>query len=1327
MTSSCSTEVLKSALAGNLSQCDEVLLHRHLEACEECNAALERMAGGASWCQEAAAMLADDELDGALTAGEYSEEDFAVEFLEPANGPDMLGRLGGYEVSKIIGRGGMGVVLKGFDPDLKRSVAIKVLSPHLACSSLAKKRFAREAQAAAAVVHPNVMAIYQVQASGRLPFLVMPLVGGESLAQRLAAKGTLELTEILRIGRQAAAGLAAAHEQGLVHRDVKPANILLEKGVERALLTDFGLACAADDVALTRWGIIAGTPQYMSPEQARGEPLDSRSDLFSLGCILYEMATGVSPFRAASTIATLRRVLDDAPQPMASLNPELPPWFCAVVERLLQKDPAHRINSAQEVSDLLEQCLAHLQQPAVAPLPASLLPQTTGRLRNFNSFRKGVLAVVATLGVALLGMFLGQAPEPAGPTSFALPNGLRVRLVPERDPGKVSLLLAVRAGTLNEGKGQAQLARITGFSTVSDLGDAQLAEKVKQWLAKDMVNAEMLGEFMYFDLDCAPDELPAALAIEAARLGQMNYAAATLEREISNALKEVEYLSRQPDAMGKLALVPFVQAAFHAQTEVPLLRQTKKIGIDDVRSFHDRWFRVDSAVLVVVGDFDVAQTRKAIEDRFGPLAKPKDPLPLRPGLTPGKRRVQWDLPKRHWFISWPLPQADIPDYAALHLVAGVLQQRLFNSPDRAALGTLPEVHDDFDRLLVIGCAAPTEESFEAWRKLVVAEVDRLGQPGGIDEMELRSYCDELDEFFQSDLDKEPLPPDITRTLARGNIELQRLRMEIVAGDFEQLLKRMKAVSPEAAAAAARKWLAADRACIVEVVPEDTKVGAEDQRGARQDGKVVRLVWFPRYSPDGRWLATAHGHWDANEGGEVRAWDALTGEPKFVIPTERGVRTVAWAPKGAFFVSGDYGGMIHFYDGQSGERTDEIKLPRNVEVLQFLPDEERLVAAVGDGSVHVFGLPSKEPLHTWKRLHRKVWGMAISPDGKTLCTGGQDHVAHLIDMDNYEILHRLEHPTDVNGVVFTEDGKHVLTGCGDALIRVFNVESGKEVGRLEGHKQGSVTDLCFAPGGKLLASCGMDGTVRLWDFADFANPKLAETLDGANDVVFGVAISPDGKRLAFGGWSDQIRVIALDTHEVKWSWPQQEQAKDKKPDPDAAADAGDKLRQELLDRQEKDQVARKAAMRQKPGEAELMKMAAVDRENTAWLKVVIDERGWPGKALVGEDGAHAAWLLVQHADLDLAFQKKCLGLLSAAVKKHDASAQDMAYLIDRVRLAEKKPQVYGTQLDLLDGALKPKPIEDEEHVDERRKEVGLAPLSEYLKFAGHAFSQTKDEP
>jgi hypothetical protein len=174
-------------------------------------------------------------------------------------------------------------------------------------------------------------------------------------------------------------------------------------------------------------------------------------------------------------------------------------------------------------------------------------------------------------------------------------------------------------------------------------------------------------------------------------------------------------------------------------------------------------------------------------------------------------------------------------------------------------------------------------------------------------------------------------------------------------------------------------------------------------------------------------------------------------------------------------------------------------------------------------------------------------------------------------------------------------------------------------------------------------------------------------------------------------------------------------------------ADENLRQELLDRMEKDQVIRREAMKHNPGLAEFVKMMQIDHENTKWLKTIIERQGWPGKVLVGEDGAHAAWLLVQHADLDLAFQKKCLPLLTTAVKKNDASGQDLAYLVDRVRVAEKKPQVYGTQLDQVDGKLKPKPIEDEEHIDDRRKEVGLPPLSEYLKFAEEAFSTSKDEP
>ncbi|HEV3341326.1 MAG TPA: insulinase family protein [Pirellulales bacterium] len=418
-------------------------------------------------------------------------------------------------------------------------------------------------------------------------------------------------------------------------------------------------------------------------------------------------------------------------------------------------------------------------------------------------------------GTALI--FCVAAPV-SGQQNFALANGLRVRLVPEPDPGHVSLVLAVRAGILNEGKGEPHLAHVSEHATVYDLGDAGLAETVKQWFPQAKVNAETLGELMYFDVHCSRDELPTAIAIQASRLGKMNYAPATLDREIPRALSEVDHLSQQPGGMGKFALIPFVQAVLYSQTNVPLRRLTKKIVVEDVRGFHDRWFQVGSARLIVAGDFDAVQARKEIEDRFGPLERSKNPPPRRPALLAGTRRVEWDVPKRHWFVAWQIPRVTEADYPAVWLVGRLLQQRLFDAANRAGSPGQVQVNHDLDRMLVIGCEAPNEQGFEAARKVVMSEIERMSQPGGIDRAALRSCCDQLEGFQRTNLDQVRLPPGMTRTMARTNIELQRLIVELLTGDFEEFLTKLKAVSADSARSAVRKWLSADRACFVEVVP-----------------------------------------------------------------------------------------------------------------------------------------------------------------------------------------------------------------------------------------------------------------------------------------------------------------------------------------------------------------------------------------------------------------------------------------------------------------------------------------------------------------------------
>jgi serine/threonine protein kinase len=290
----------------------------------------------------------------------------SLDFLEPSDQPGVLGRLAHYSILEVVGRGGMGIVLKAFDEQLRRVVAIKVMAPHVAASAVARQRFIREAQAAAAVRHEHVIDIHAVAEAHGLPYLEMEYIGGVSLQERLERTGPLQVKEILRIGLQAARGLSAAHAQGLVHRDIKPANILLENHVERVKLTDFGLARAVDDVKLTQTGVVAGSPQYMSPEQAEGRPVDQRCDLFSLGSVLYTLCTGRPPFRAPTTLAVLKRVCEETPRPIRENNPEVPEWLVEIIAKLHAKDPAQRFQTAAEVAQLLGTRLAELQHPAAA-------------------------------------------------------------------------------------------------------------------------------------------------------------------------------------------------------------------------------------------------------------------------------------------------------------------------------------------------------------------------------------------------------------------------------------------------------------------------------------------------------------------------------------------------------------------------------------------------------------------------------------------------------------------------------------------------------------------------------------------------------------------------------------------------------------------------------------------------------------------------------------------------------------------------------------------------------------------------------------------------
>ncbi len=296
-----------------------------------------------------------------------------LDFLAAAERPDEIGRLGGYRVLKVLGSGGMGLVLQAEDVKLGRPVALKVMRPDVARKPHAAQRFLREARAAAALRHDNIVTIYQVGEDRGVPFLAMEFLEGAPLDKWLDQGRELSAVQILRIGRQVAGGLAAAHDKGLIHRDIKPANLWLDKVSRRVKILDFGLARdQAENLQLTQSGDVLGTPAFMAPEQARGDKVDARSDLFSLGCVLYRLCTGRLPFTGTTAMAILIALAMDTPPSVRELNAGIPVEFAELIMRLLAKDPANRPESAREVVQTLRAIERQLASQPVAATAATV-------------------------------------------------------------------------------------------------------------------------------------------------------------------------------------------------------------------------------------------------------------------------------------------------------------------------------------------------------------------------------------------------------------------------------------------------------------------------------------------------------------------------------------------------------------------------------------------------------------------------------------------------------------------------------------------------------------------------------------------------------------------------------------------------------------------------------------------------------------------------------------------------------------------------------------------------------------------------------------------
>jgi eukaryotic-like serine/threonine-protein kinase len=287
---------------------------------------------------------------------------------------DLEGRIldGRYQLGSLLGAGGMARVYLATDRVLERQVAVKVLRASDAQDPLFVERFRREARAAARLSHPNIVAVFDSGSDADQPYLVMEYVPGQSLAQVLARQGRLAPRRVVELAIQVCAALAAAHAQGLVHRDIKPANVLVGPDGQ-VKVTDFGIVKASAATTLTGTGTVLGTAAYLSPEQAHGGPVDARSDLYGLGCVLYELVCGGPPFGSGadrSPVAIATRHVSELPEPPSARNPQVDPALETVMLTALAKDPAQRYQSAVELHHALERVLAGDATPAAPAAPA---------------------------------------------------------------------------------------------------------------------------------------------------------------------------------------------------------------------------------------------------------------------------------------------------------------------------------------------------------------------------------------------------------------------------------------------------------------------------------------------------------------------------------------------------------------------------------------------------------------------------------------------------------------------------------------------------------------------------------------------------------------------------------------------------------------------------------------------------------------------------------------------------------------------------------------------------------------------------------------------